>query len=198
MLAAIYDAIRRVVGSTMVEREPTSYRGYSDHRPDLTTCYTGFKIWDLKFLDPFGSTPGLDMPSRGAFVAFGNTACKARELVRGREARAGDGAFNPLTGAGEVSAVAGDYARAQRLGHVVGELLVETMGGIGPALLEVLQGAAESRANKLTHGEFEMEATWSTRKYMPFVMQRISVAVQVAAATEIRQAMGVGLGPSAA
>ena len=97
-----------------------------------------------------------------------------------------------------MSAVAGDYARAQRLGHVVGELLVETMGGIGPALLEVLQGAAESRANKLTHGEFEMEATWSTRKYMPFVMQRISVAVQVAAATEIRQAMGVGLGPSAA
>ena len=83
-----------------------------------------------------------------------------------------------------MSAVAGDYARAQRLGHVVGELLVETMGGIGPALLEVLQGAAESRANKLTHGEFEMEATWSTRKYMPFVMQRISIAVQMAAALE--------------
>ena len=45
---------------------------------------------------------------------------------------------------------------------------------------------------------FESEATWPTRKYMPFVMQRISVAVQIAAATEIRQAMGVGLGPSAA
>ena len=28
--------------------------------------------------------------------------------------------------------------------------------------------------------------------YMPFVMQRISVAVQVAAASEIRLAMGVG------
>ena len=76
--------------------------------------------------------------------------------------------------------------------------LLEARGVLGPALLEVLQGAAESRANKLTHGEFEMEATWSTRKYMPFVMQRISVAVQIAAATEIRQAMGVGLGPSAA
>ena len=97
-----------------------------------------------------------------------------------------------------MTAIPGDYARAQRLGHVVGELLVETMGGIGPALLEVLQGAAESRANKLTHGEYEMEAAWSTRRYMPFVMQRISVAVQIAAATEIRQAMGVGLGPSAA
>ena len=47
------------------------------------------------------------------------------------------------------------------------------MGGIGPALLEVLQGAAESRANKLTHGEYETEATWSTRRYMPFVMQHV-------------------------
>ena len=152
------------------------------------------KIWDLKLLDPFGSTPALDMSARGAFVAFGNTACHAREMVRGREARgrAGDGAFSPLTGAGEVSAIPGDYARAQRLGHTVGELLVETTGGIGPALLELLKGAAELRANKLTHGEYETEATWSTRKYVPFVMQRISVAVQIAAASEIRLAMGVG------
>jgi len=91
-----------------------------------------------------------------------------------------------------VSAIPGDYARAQRLGHTVGEMLVETTGSIGPALLELLKGAAEARANKLTHGEYETEATWSTRKYMPFVMQRISVAVQLAAASEIRLAMGVG------
>ena len=78
-----------------------------------------------------------------------------------------------------MSAIPGDYARAQRLGHTVGEMLVETTGSIGPALLEVLKGAAEARANKLTHGEYETEATWSTRKYMPFVTQRISVAVQI-------------------
>ena len=71
----------------------------------------------------------------------------------------------------------------------------ETMGGIGPALLELLKDAAERRGNKLTHGEYETEATWSTRKYMPFVMQRISIAVQMAAALEIRQALGVGLAP---
>ena len=58
--------------------------------------------------------------------------------------------------------------------------------------LELLKGAAEARANKLTHGEYETEATWSTRKYTPFVMQRISVAVQIAAASEIRLAIGVG------
>ena len=37
-----------------------------------------------------------------------------------------------------------------------------------------------------------------TRKYVPFVMQRISVAVQIAAASEIRQALGRGMGPDSA
>jgi hypothetical protein len=46
--------------------------------------------------------------------------------------------------------------------------------------------------------EFEREATWATRKFVPFVMQRISVAVQIAAATEIRQALGRGMGPDSA
>ena len=58
--------------------------------------------------------------------------------------------------------------------------------------------AAEQRANRLTHAEFEREATWATRKFVPFVMQRISVAVQIAAATEIRQALGRGMGPDSA
>ena len=51
---------------------------------------------------------------------------------------------------------------------------------------------------RLTHAEFEREATWATRKFVPFVMQRISVAVQIAAATEIRQALGRGMGPDSA
>ena len=54
------------------------------------------------------------------------------------------------------------------------------------------------RANRLAHAEFEREATWATRKFVPFVMQRISVAVQIAAATEIRQALGRGMGPDSA
>ena len=40
--------------------------------------------------------------------------------------------------------------------------------------------------------------TWATRKYVPFVMQRISIAVQIAAASEIRQALGRGMGPDSA
>jgi hypothetical protein len=54
------------------------------------------------------------------------------------------------------------------------------------------------RGNKLTHGEYEAEATWSTREFTPFVMQRISVAIQIAAASEIQQALGMSLALSAA
>ena len=69
------------------------------------------------------------------------------------------------------------------------------------ALIELIKGAAESRSMSnqptscmLTHGvEYAEEATWSTRNYTPFVMQRISVAAQTAAASEIRQALGLSL-----
>ena len=68
-------------------------------------------------------------------------------------------------------------------------------GGLGESTDGLIRKAAEQRANRLTHAEFEREATWATRKFVPFVMQRISVAVQIAAATEIRQALGRGMGP---
>ena len=198
VLAAIYDALRRVAGAGSVTKEPQNYHDYSNHRPDLTTSYDGFKIWDLKLLDPLGSTPGTLVGQRGAFVGMGNTAWTARELVRGREARGGESAFNPLTGRGQVAALPGDYAKAQRLGHTVSELCVETFGGLGSTLVELIKEAAAMRGNKLTHGEYEAEATWSTRKFTPFVMQRISVAIQIAAASEIRQALGMSLALSAA
>ena len=85
-----------------------------------------------------------------------------------------------------------------RLLHFVHELCVETFGGLGKELVELIKEAAAVRGNKLTHGEFEAEATWSTRKFMPFVMQRISVATQIAAASEIRQALGMGMAAAAA
>ena len=84
------------------------------------------------------------------------------------------------------------------LGYFVHELCVETFGGMGKELVELIKEAAAVRGNKLTHGEFEAEATWSTRKFTPFVMQRISVATQIAAASEIRQALGMGMAAAAA
>ena len=58
----------------------------------------------------------------------------------------------------------------------------------------LIRKAAEQRANKLTHAEFEREATWATRKFVPFVMQRIVAATQ----SQIRQALGRGMGPDSA
>ena len=72
---------------------------------------------------------------------------------------------------------------------------MEVWGGLDANVVGLVREAVEQRQNRLTHAEFEREATWATRKYVPFVMQRISIAVQIAAASEIRQALGRGLAP---
>ena len=162
----------------------------------MCTEWDGFRMWDLKMLDPIGSAPGESLAQRAAAVGFGATAPRARAWVRGREERGVPGqAFNSLTGAGFVSAKPGDYARPIKAGLDAEELLVEVWGGLGPSTEGLIRKAADARSNRLTHAEFEREATWATRKYVPFVMQRISVAVQIAAASEIRQALGRGMGP---
>jgi hypothetical protein len=128
---------------------------------------------------------------RGAYVAFGNTAETAQELVNGREERGqpSDGTFNRRTGEGYVSPKPGDYAEARRRGVECVPLLVETLGGFSPQLIELVKEAAKARADKLTKGEYD-EATWATRGFSVFVMQRISVAAHVCAAEEIARACG--------
>ena len=60
-------------------------------------------------------------------------------LGRRQRGKKGDKAFNPRTGAGYVSPIGGDYARAQACGVTCVPLLVETFGGLSPALYGVLQ-----------------------------------------------------------
>ena len=86
------------------------------------------------------------------------------------------------------AAVAGDYARALQNGVEVVPLLVETFGGFGPGLVDTLRKAAEWRQNRLVASEYD-EATWATRTFQPFVCQRISVAVQLAMAQQIAEAL---------
>ena len=62
-------------------------------------------------------------------------------------------------------------------------LLVETFGGLSPALMHELRAAAEWRSNKLTSSEYD-ETTWSARTWLTFVAQRLSVAVQLSVAQE--------------
>ena len=87
-----------------------------------------------------------------------------------------------------MAAVAGDYARALQNGVEVVPLLVETFGGFGPGLVDTLRKAAEWRQNRLVASEYD-EATWATRTFQPFVCQRISVAVQLAMAQQIAEAL---------
>ena len=74
-------------------------------------------------------------------------------------------------------------------------MLVETFGGLGPALralVEELRKGAEWRANKLTASEYD-ETTWSARTWMAFTTQRLSVAVQYSAAQEVAEALGLSV-----
>ena len=190
---SIYDALRRVYGG-QVRREPDNYRGYSDHRPDLALLLEGtLKVFDLKVFDPISSVPG-ETRLRGAYVGFGNTAEAAHDAVRGRRRRGvkTDGAYNRRTGAGYVSHKDGDYARAQAEGVECVPLLVETFGGLSPALTSVLREAADWRSNKLTSSEYD-ETTWSARTWLTFVAQRISVAVQLSMAQEAAEALGLSV-----
>ena len=71
-------------------------------------------------------------------------------------------------------------------------LLVETFGGLSPALMHELRAAAEWRSNKLTSSEYD-ETTWSARTWLTFVAQRLSVAVQLSVAQEAAEALGLSV-----
>ena len=70
--------------------------------------------------------------------------------------------------------------------------LVETFGGLSPALMRELRAAAEWRSNKLTSSEYD-ETTWSARTWLTFVAQRLSVAVQLSVAQEAAEALGLSV-----
>ena len=190
---AIYDALRRVYGG-QARREPGDYYGYSDHRPDVALLVEGtLTALDLKMYNPIGSQPA-DAGERGGFVAFGNTAeaANARVLGRRERGREGDGAFNRRTGEGHVAPVTGDYERALQAGVRCVPMLVETFGGFGPGLMAVLRQADDWRQGRLVSSEYD-ETTWAARNYMAFAAQRISVAVHIAAAQEIAEALGLSV-----
>ena len=153
------------------------------------------RAFDLKVLCPVGSVAG-EVAQRGAFVAMGNTSEEAAALVRGRLQRGveSDGTFKRVNGTGYVAPKDGAYkrAQAQACGVDVSEWLVETFGGMSPALYDALREASDWRANKLTSSEYD-ETTWSARTWMTFVAQRISVAVQLSSAQEVAEALGLSV-----
>ena len=82
------------------------------------------------------------------------------------------------------------FTRKRELGVDVRCLLIETFGGLSPAVCEVLRQIAEQRQNRLRSDEYDY-ATWSTRSWRAFAVQKLAVATQRSAAMEIARAMGL-------
>jgi hypothetical protein len=183
----------RSVWAGAVVYEPRQY-AYSDKRPDLEVHGPeGLLGGDVKLKDPLGSNPA-DVETDAAHVAF---AATLPAEIRSEVGWAGqgvseevDGRWSAETGKGYVPPHQGAYDRAQRNGVEVLVLLFETFGGFSPAVLKLLQRAADSRGDKLRGSEYD-ETTWSARSWTVYTVQRLSCILARAVAWEIATAMGL-------
>ncbi|EOD31268.1 hypothetical protein EMIHUDRAFT_232232 [Emiliania huxleyi CCMP1516] len=122
---------------------------------------------NVKFKDSLSSNPE-DVGQRGAFVGLGNTEPGTSADVFGLEQRGavGDGDFRPSDGGGYM-------------------YLFETFGGWCNAVKRLFYQMKDKVRNKLSKRQHEDEASWSTRSWLLLQAQRMSVALQLAAAEEI-------------
>ena len=195
VLEALVGICRSVWGAR-VEAEPQDYTPYSTHRPDLVAHLHARNgkslVMDVKVGDPVGSD-ATTCRRRGAYVGLGNTAPHFNKLVHGLRGRGDPNEdWNPKTGRGFVAACDGDYAQTQQLGHDVRALVFESYGGFGVEVVRLLKRLADDVANKLSARQHD-EATWSTRSWLAFQSQRLSVALHLALAWEIGAELGLGV-----
>ena len=78
------------------------------------------------------------------------------------------------------------------MGYDVEPLLFETFGGFAPETAQLFYDAYDLR-QKFSGSEYD-ENTWSTRTWLAFVTQRVSVALHRAVAAEVRSGCRVGSG----
>ena len=101
----------------------------------------------------------------GGQVGFGNTAEHQFELILGTDDKPGA------------------YAGPLAAGHSVQPLIMEVLGGFHPDMVRYIDGLARAHGARL--GADELTAPWSARSFRALHVQRISVALQLAAAEEI-------------
>ena len=98
--------------------------------------------------------------------------------------------WDPSAGRGYIAPVRGDYVQALAGGLTVTPLLFvrtrPSFGGFGPETMALLGHSAAHIHDKLTSQQFE-ETTWAARKWTPFAVQQISVALQRELAVGPRQ-----------
>ena len=107
----------------------------------------------------------------GGVVAFANTADDQYDKILGKPATASS------------PAVPGDYQHPLRLGHTVTPLVLEVFGAIHPDALKALEGLSRKHGARL--GKDELSAPWCARSFRAIHLQRLSIAMQIAAAEEI-------------
>ena len=79
-----------------------------------------------------------------------------------------------------------DYGHALSRGDTdVQMLLFETFGGWSAPVTKLFKKMRDKVQNKLSKKQYEDEVTWSTRTWLALMTQRMSVALQLAAAWEI-------------
>ena len=99
-----------------------------------------YKAWSAVLVNPQRS--GRFSTADGWFVAFGGTEEKARFDTLGVGERAGDRAFDRLTGVGRVEPADGDYSDALSKGYGVTLCHAETNGAVAPAFDALLRRLA--------------------------------------------------------
>ena len=78
------------------------------------------------------------------------------------------------------------YAREDKDVDVQQLLLFESFGGFGKGVGEILWKAANVLQNKLTRAQYLDEVTWTTKSWLGLQKQRISVAPDPGAKTNLR------------
>ena len=71
-------------------------------------------------------------------------------------------------------------------------LVFESYGGFGKDVVRLLKRLAADVGGKLSARQYD-EATWSTRSWLSFQTQRLSVALHLALAWEIGSELGLGV-----
>ena len=145
-----------------------------DYRPDIQIkngrSEGRHRIFEIKVGSPVG--PSAQGRRHGQFAAFGNTDDFCRNKILG--------SINPKNGRPRGGDA--DYATALRLGHSVEPIIMEVSGGLTPAACKLLRTLAHVHGAGLGA---DTNAPWCARSFKSIYTQRLSVALQRAAAEEL-------------
>ena len=131
---------------------------------------THHALYELKVVSPC-AIDDASTEELGGYVAFANTAPSLYDDILGTPA-------TPMA-----DRVPGAYDAPLQLGHTVQPIVLEVFGAIHPEAIKVLEGLCRKHGARL--GGDELSAPWSARSFRAIHVQRLSVALQLAAAEEI-------------